>query len=143
MATKRKGKCSKTGGRARRNRVIQVQEQAWNSFGHVIRALPGTPTRETHVLGDVLSSMPQDKRDKLCKTVRHTRVPQKLIEFERTKRSDAIPNQTLELVNQFYFHDDTSRMCPGKRDSVTGKREHKQKRFAIFVTVRIAPGFLP
>ena len=36
----------------------------------VIRALPGTPTRETHVLGAVLSSMPQDKCDQLCKTVR-------------------------------------------------------------------------
>ena len=100
----------------------------------VIRALPGTPMRETHVLGAVLSSMPQDKRDKLCKTVRDTRVRRSLIDDERKKRSDAIPNQTLELVHQFYLHDDISRMCPGKRDcisvkdSVTGKREHKQKR---------------
>ena len=38
----------------------------------VICALPGTPTREVHVLGAVLSSMPQDKLDKLCKTVRNT-----------------------------------------------------------------------
>ena len=40
----------------------------------VICALPGTPTRETHVFDAVLASMPQDKRDKLCKTVRDTRV---------------------------------------------------------------------
>ena len=76
----------------------------------VIRALPGTPMRETHVLGAVLSSMPQDKRDKLCKTVRDTRVRRSLIDDERKKRSDAIPNQTLELVHQFYLHDDISRM---------------------------------
>ena len=104
------------------------------AVAEVIHALPGTPTRETHVLGAVLSSMPQDKQDKLCKTVRDTRVRRSLIDDERKKRFDAIPNQTLELVHQFYLHDDISRMCPGKRDcisvkdSVTGKREHKQKR---------------
>ena len=48
----------------------------------VICALPGTPMRETHVLGAVLSSMPQDKRDKLCKTVRDTRVRRSLIDDE-------------------------------------------------------------
>ena len=84
----------------------------------VIRALLGTPTRETHVLGAVLSSMPQDKRD------RHTRVRRSLIDDERKKRSDAIPNQTLELVHQFYLCDDISRMCPGKRDCISVKFCH-------------------
>ena len=33
MATKRKGECLKTVGRARGNRAIQVQEDAWNGCG--------------------------------------------------------------------------------------------------------------
>ena len=84
----------------------------------VIRALPGRPMRETHVLGAVLSSMPQDKQD------RHTRVRRSLIDDERKKRSDAIPNQTLELVHQFYLRDDISRMCPGKSNCISVKFCH-------------------
>ena len=75
-----KGECSKTGGRARG--PYKFKNTLRMAVAKVIRALPGTPTGETHVLGAVLSSMPQDKWDKLCKLVRDTRVRRSLIDDE-------------------------------------------------------------
>ena len=75
MAMKRKGECSKTGGRARGTRAIQVKEHAWNGCGQGnMCSTWNAKEGNTCTWGAVLSSMPQDKQDKLCKTVRDTRV---------------------------------------------------------------------
>lgn len=54
---------------------------------------------------------------------------------ERKKRSDAVSDEDVRSIKEFYMRDDTSRMCPGRKDYVTAKAEqgmfHKQKRLLI------------
>ena len=56
---------------------------------------------------------------------------------ERKKICDALTNDEVQKVQDFYVRDDISRMLPGKKDYVSvkqadGKREHRQKRVLLF-----------
>ena len=58
-------------------------------------------------------------------------------EKKRKKRCDALTDDEIQEVQEFYVRDDISRMLPGKKDYVSvklpdGKREHRQKRLLLF-----------
>ena len=56
---------------------------------------------------------------------------------DRKKRCDALTDDEIQKVQNFYLREDISRMLPGKKDYVSvkladGKREHRQKRLLLF-----------
>lgn len=56
---------------------------------------------------------------------------------DRKKRCDALTDDEIQMVQNFYVRDDISRMLPGKKDYVSvklpdGKRGHRQKRLLLF-----------
>ena len=55
---------------------------------------------------------------------------------DRKKRCDALTDDEIQKVQNFYLREDISRMLPGKKDYVSvkladGKREHRQKRLLL------------
>ena len=57
------------------------------------------------------------------------------------KPGSSLPQETTELVTQFYESDDISRVMPGKKDFVSvrkeGRRVHVQKRLMVVLAVEL------
>ena len=51
-----------------------------------------------------------------------------ILDLDRKRRSDALTDDQVETVRSFFQRDDSSRMMPGKRDTVTRRKLKKQKR---------------
>ena len=51
-----------------------------------------------------------------------------ILDLDRKRRSDALTDDQVETVRSFFRRDDSSRMMPGKRDTVTRRKLKKQKR---------------
>ena len=94
--------------------------------------LPRSPTREATVLGTLVDKLTPTKRKIVFEHVTDPRAKRKLLVEDRHKRNDAIPQETVEKVQNFYQQDYVSRMCPGKKDCVTvrenGEAVKHQKR---------------
>ena len=51
-----------------------------------------------------------------------------VLDLDRKRRSDALTADQIETVRNFFQRDDSSRLLPGKRDTVTRRRVKMQKR---------------
>lgn len=115
------------------------------SLGKAIKktndALPKSPTKKVHVISALISKMSPLKRKKLIETS----IPEKrqhlpILNIEagvnrRKSRCDALSEEIIRKVKDFYLRDDISRMCPGKKETISVKtptgRETHQKRFLV------------
>ena len=51
-----------------------------------------------------------------------------VLDLDRKRRSDALTADQIETVRNFLQRDDSSRLLPGKRDTVTRRKVKMQKR---------------
>lgn len=99
--------------------------------------LPKCPERKVEVLAKMVRDLSPRKRKSvidLCDGSKRRRLG---FEEKRKKRSNALLEEQIKEVQDFYLRDDISRMFPGKKDYYSvknpdGKREHKQKRQLLY-----------
>ena len=99
--------------------------------------LPKCPERKVQVLAKMVQDLSPRKRKAVVDLCDNNSKRRKEQDKDRKKRCDALTNDELQKVQDFYVRDDISRMLPGKKDYVSvkladGKREHRQKRLLLF-----------
>jgi len=95
------------------------------------------PERKVQVLAKMVQDLSPRKRKAVVDLCDKNSKRRKEQDKERKKRCDALTNDEVQKVQDFYVRDDISRMLPGKKDYVSvkqadGKREHRQKRVLLF-----------
>ena len=107
------------------------------SFGRAVRrvkkSLPGEKQKQVQVLSNIIDTMSPTKRRAVLETC--DSVVKRRKDVERKTRSDALTEDQIAAVQQFYSRDDISRMCPGKKDCISVKtpqgKESRQKRLML------------
>jgi len=100
--------------------------------------LPRSPHRQVHVLAKLVQNLSPRKRKSVIDLCDVSQKRRKLeFEEQRKKRCDALSDEAIKEVQDFYARDDISRMLPGKKDYKSvklpeGKREHHQKRQLLY-----------
>ena len=98
--------------------------------------LPRCPERKVQVLAKMVQDLSPRKRKAVVDLCDNNSKRRKEQDKERKKRCDALTDDEVQQVQDFYLRDDISRMLPGKKDYVSvkqadGKREHRQKRLLL------------
>ena len=99
------------------------------------RSLPKSPKKVTVVISKVVEDLSQRKRKAVLEACDKSVKRRKFESVERKKRSDAVTEEEICKVEEFFMRDDISRMCPGKKDFISvktpGGRVQKQKRLLL------------
>lgn len=129
--------------------IIDVNNCGYNrkqSLGKAIKkvnnVLPKSPSKKVQVLSSLISNISSIKRKELIentipgkKQCRQILNKEANVNIDRKVRSDSISEKVLDKVREFYLRDDISRICPGKKETISVKtqtgREVHQKRFLI------------
>lgn len=109
------------------------------SFGKAVtkvkKSLSQSPSKIPHVIAKVVGDMSPGKRRVIPEVCDNSVKRRKLEEVNRKRRSDALSDDEVKEIEEFYLRDDISRMCPGRKDCVSVKtptgREQKQKRLLL------------
>ena len=126
---------------AARKKEEEMHKEAFKSpqsFGKAIRrakkGLPEENKKKVQVLSHIVVSLSPTKRRAVLETC-DAAVKRRKEGLERKTRSDALTEEEVASVQEFYLRDDISRMCPGKRDCISVKtpqgRESRQKRLLL------------
>ena len=99
--------------------------------------LPKCPERKVQVLAKIVQDLSPRKRKAVVDLCDNNFKRRKEHSKDRKKRCDALTDDEIQNVRNFYLREDISRMLPGKKDYVSvkladGKREHRQKRLLLF-----------
>ena len=98
-------------------------------------SLPQSPSKIPHVIAKVVEDMFPGKRRAVLGVYDNSVKRRKLGVADRKRQSDALSDEEVKEIEEFYLRDDISRMCPGRKDCVSVKtptgREHMQKRLLL------------
>ena len=99
------------------------------------KSLPKENEKKTQVMSEVVNSLSPRKRRAVLESCDAAVKRRKSEESRRKIRSDALSEEQLKSVENFYNRDGTSRICPGKKDFISvktpGGRELKQKSLLL------------
>ena len=106
------------------------------------RGLPGSPRKKVRVLAKLVGDLSPMKRRAVVDLCDEAPKRRKLYDEDRKKRSDALTDEEVNTVREFYLRDDISRILPGKKFFISvkkpsGEREHRQKRW-LHMSIREA-----
>ena len=100
------------------------------------KSLPKCPQKQVHVLTKLVNKLSPRKRKLVVDSCDQAAKRRKGYDEQRKKRSDALTDEEVKTVKDFYVRDDVSRVLPGRKDYVSvkmadGTREHRQKRWLL------------
>ena len=116
----------------------QVSPQTFGkALSRAKKHLPKCPERKVQVLAKMVQDLSPRKLKAVMDLCDNNFKRKKEHSKDRKKRCDALTDDEIQKVQDFYVRDDISRMLPGKKDYVSvkladGKREHRQKRLLLF-----------
>ena len=118
------------------NESFKSPQSLGKAVRKVNKSLPKSPSKVPHVIAKVVQQMSPRKRKSILEICDHLVKRRKLDNETRKRRSDAISDVNVKLIEEFYMSDDISRMCPGRKDYITvkidGGKEHRQKRLLLY-----------
>ena len=101
----------------------------------VQKSLPKQDEKKTQVLSQVVYALSPRKRRAVLESCDTAVKRRRSEERGRKIRSDALAEEEIKLVENFFNRDDISRICPGKKDFLSVKtsegRELRQKRLLL------------
>lgn len=99
------------------------------------KSLPKQDKKKTQVLSQVVYALSPRKRRAVLESCDIAVKRRRREESGRKIRSDALAEEEIKLVENFFNRDDISRICPGKKDFLSIKtsegRELRQKRLLL------------
>ena len=117
------------------NGTFKSPQSLGRAVKKVRRSLPKENEKKTQVLSEIVNSLSPRKRRAVLESCDAAVKRRKSEESRRKIRSDALSEEQLKSVENFYNRDDISRICPGKKDFISvktpGGRELKQKRLLL------------
>lgn len=120
---------------AKRKPRTKKKENTGNINKDCPRSLSKSPKKVTVVISKVVEDLSQRKRKAVLEACDKSVKRRKFESVERKKRSDAVTEEEICKVEEFFMRDDISRMCPGKKDFISvktpGGRVQKQKRLLL------------
>ena len=108
----------------------QVSPQTFGKALSRAKHLPKCPERKVQVLAKIVQDLSPRKRKAVVDLCDKSFKRRKEYSKDRKKRCDALTDDEIQKVQNFYLREDISRMLPGKKDYVSvkladGKREHR------------------
>ena len=117
----------------------QVSPQTFGkALSRAKKHLPKCPERKVQVLAKIVQDLSPRKWKAVVDLCDNKFKQRKEYSKDRKKRCiNALTDDEIQKVQNFYLREDISRMLPGKKDYVSvkladGKREHRQKRLLLF-----------
>ena len=112
--------------------TVKSQFLTSQSLGKAVRkvhkSLPKTPEKVPELsVGKLVYQLSPQKR-KAAISASDTNAKRRKVEGERVKRSDALSEEEIRQIKEFYLRDDISRILPGKKDKVSVKVESGRKQ---------------
>ena len=92
------------------------------SLSRAKKHLPKCPERKVQVLAKMVQDLSPRKRKAVVDLCDNNSKRRKEQDKDRKKRCDALTNEEVQKVQDFYVRDDISRMLPGKKDYVSVKQ---------------------
>ena len=117
--------------------MILISPQTFGkALSRAKKHLSKCPEKQVKVLAQIVQDLSPRKRKAVIDLCGGNSKRRKEYDKERKKRSDAVTDEEIQVVQDWYQRDDISRMLPGKKDYVSvklpsGKREHRQKRLLL------------
>ena len=135
QAARKRLQSSKNTCREEAHDLFKSSQSLGKAVKRVQKSLPKQDKKKTQVLSQVVCALSPRKRRAVLESCDVAVKRRRSEESGRKIRSDALAEEEIKLVENFFNRDDISRICPGKRDFLSVKtsegRELRQKRLLL------------
>ena len=135
QAARKRPQSSKNTRREEAQNLFKSPQSLGKAVERVQKRLPKQDKEKTQVLSQVVCALSPRKRRAVLESCDVAVKRRRSEESGRKIRSDALAEEEIKVVENFFNRDDISRICPGKRDFLSVKtsegRELRQKRLLL------------
>ena len=135
QAARKRLPSSKNTCREEAHDLFKSPQSLGKAVKRVQKTLPKQDIKKTQVLSKVVCALSPRKRRAVLESCDVAVKRRRSQESGRKIRSDALAEEEIKVVENFFNRDDVSRICPGKRDFLSVKtsegRELRQKRLLL------------